>query len=727
MPGWLRGIARPLREREAMDRTIGGAPLLSLDAVVIDTETTGLDPRKARVIELAGVRLLAGKLVADDSFRQLLRPADEPIPAETTRIHGIDDAMVAGSPLFADVWPGLRSFLGQAPVIGHAVGFDLAVLKRECDLAGLPWIRPRTLDTRQLAQIAAPELAGYSLDELAAWLGVGVVDRHSALGDAITAARVFVALVPKLRDHGIRTVAEAERACRALTAVLDDQVRSGWIEAVEATARVDTEQTLKRFDSYAFRHRIRGIMRTPVIFVSPDTQVGEALVRMTNEKISAVYVHGPQPEPEVKAADAGIVTERDVLRALARDGAPALRQPVAEIMSQPLAAVPADAFVYRAIGRMNRLKTRHLGVVDEEGCVIGALSARDLLRLRAGDAISLGDEIDDAADAHALSAARAQLPRVAQMLLAEGLSGRDIAEVISRELGALSRQAAVIAERIMRENGRGEPPCDYALLVLGSAGRGESLLAMDQDNALIFAQGEPDGEEDRWFAALGTHVADILHEVGVPYCRGGVMAKNPPWRGSAATWRDRIDEWITRSRPADLLSVDIFFDLRAVHGNGSLAVSVRHAAFAAAEGQVAFAKLLVENVSVPSSLKFFGGIRTVAGRIDLKAAGLISLVSWVRAMAIRYHVMERSTSARLAGVKARVRASESDLDALDEAQGAFLDLILSQQLDDIAQGIPPTNAVAVKRLSGRDLDRLRGALDAVSTIDELGRDLLFKD
>ena len=46
-----------------MDRTSGGAPLLSLDAVVIDTETTGLDPRKARVIELAGVRLSAGKLV----------------------------------------------------------------------------------------------------------------------------------------------------------------------------------------------------------------------------------------------------------------------------------------------------------------------------------------------------------------------------------------------------------------------------------------------------------------------------------------------------------------------------------------------------------------------------------------------------------------------------------------------------------------------------------------
>ena len=86
-----------------MDRTSGGAPLLSLDAVVIDTETTGLDPRKARVIELAGVRLSAGKLVADDTFRQLLRPAGEIDPRRDDahswhrRCHGRGIAAVCGS------------------------------------------------------------------------------------------------------------------------------------------------------------------------------------------------------------------------------------------------------------------------------------------------------------------------------------------------------------------------------------------------------------------------------------------------------------------------------------------------------------------------------------------------------------------------------------------------------------------------------------------------------
>jgi CBS domain-containing protein len=397
-------------------------------------------------------------------------------------------------------------------------------------------------------------------------------------------------------------------------------------------------------------------------------------------------------------------------------------------MAKPLVAVPADAFVYRAIGRMSRLRIRHLGVVDEAGHVVGALSSRDLLRLRAGEATSLGDEIDDAADARALSVAWAKLPVVAEALLAEGFSGREIAEVISAELRALSHQAAVLAEQIMRERGLGGPPVPYDLIVLGSAGRGESLLAMDQDNAVIFEQGEPEGSEDRWFAAFGAHVADILHEAGVRYCTGGVMAKNESWRGSVATWRQRIDQWITRSNPADILSVDIFFDLRPAHGNGGgLAGAVRQAAFAAARGQVAFAKLLVEDIRAPAGLGFFGGIRTEGGRIDLKANGLYGLVAAARAMAIRHHVMERSTPERLAGVKDIVGVRQSDFDALAEAHGAFLDLIVSQQVEDIAHGTPPSNAVSVKRLSAHDRDRLKSALGAVASVDELVRDLLFKD
>lgn len=705
----------------------GVIPLIALDAVVIDTETTGLDPRKAWIVEIAAVRLVGGQLQPEAVFRRLVRPA-EPIPKLATGIHGIDDAAVADAPAFASVWPELAAYIGDAVVIGHAIGFDLAVLKRECERAGIAWSPPRTLDTRLLAQVAEPVLAGYSLDSLAAWLGVEITDRHSALGDALACARIFLALLPKLRGGGIRTLAEAERACGALTDVLDQQHRAGWVEAVGAPSRTDTERTLQRIDSYAFRHRVRDIMRAPPRFVVADNPVRDTLALMMKERISSFFVRtGPLSEQDVQAQNSGIVTERDLLRAVATHGADALDMPIERFMSKPLITVPADAFVYRAIGRMSRVKIRHLGAVDDNGVVVGALSARDLLRLRASEAISLGDEIDQGEDAKALAVAWAKLPHVAAALLAEGLAARDIAAVISREVGALTRQAAVLAEKRMRDDGKGDPPCAYSVVVLGSAGRGESLLAMDQDNALIFAQGEPEGPEDRWFAAFAQHLADTLHDAGIPYCPGGVMARNPPWRGSLSTWQTRVDDWIQRSNARDLLSVDIFFDLRGVHGNVDLANRLRETALDAAKGQAAFAKLLVESAGMSESgLNFMGGFRTEQGRIDLKKAGLFGIVTAARALAICHHVVERSTSERLAALRGLGIGSEADLDALGEAQSVFLDLILAQQIEDIENGMPASNAVITKNLSRRDQNRLRTSLRAVERIDELTRNLLFK-
>jgi len=710
-----------------MAATGNATPLIALDAVVIDTETTGLDPARARVIEIAAVRLAAGRIDADKPFRSLVRPA-APIPETATAIHGIDAAKVADAPLFDDIWPKLADFAADGVVIGHTIGFDLAVLKRECERAGIAWRRPRTLDTRLLAEVAAPDLPGYSLDVVAAWLGVEITDRHSALGDAMTTARIFRALVPKLRDGGIRTLAEAMAACRALTDVLEQQHRAGWIEPVTAPSRVDSERTLARIDTFPYRHRVRDVMSAPAKFTAADTPVNAALARMASEKISSLFVFLGKSDKPPRPMETGIVTERDVLRVLSEHGGAALGMPVEKVMSQPLATVPAEAFVYLAIGRMSRMGIRHLGVTDEAGTIVGALSARDLLRLRAGEAVSLGDEIDQAEDVHGLVVAWGKLPQVTASLVAEGVGAGDIAAVISRQLGSLTRQAALLAERRMRSQGLGEPPCDYALAVLGSAGRGESLLAMDQDNALIFAKGEPGGREDRWFATLGTHVADILHEVGVRYCPGGVMAKNPQWRGSLATWQARIAEWITRSHPEDLLAVDIFFDMRGVHGDAGLVDQVWRAGFDAARGDASFAKLLAEAAGEPEAgLNWFGGLRTKEGRIDLKKVGLFRIVTFARVLAIRHHVVERSTPARLDGIKALGLGAESDIDALAEAQAVFLNLILAQQIDDIEHGRPTTNAVLVKRLNAGERERLHTALKAVRPIEELTRDLLFKE
>jgi DNA polymerase-3 subunit epsilon/CBS domain-containing protein len=432
-----------------------------------------------------------------------------------------------------------------------------------------------------------PRLGNHSLEGLAAWLGVEVRERHRAMADAALAANIFFKLVPRLRDVGIRTLAEAHQACRSLTAVLEQYHRAGWAEPVAAPADAERQAAGERLDSFPYRHRVRDIMAKPGVFVPAEARVKEVLDLLLARRISSAFVGEP-------TRGTGIATERDLLRAIGKDGAAALDMPVGEIASRPIIGVPEEAFVYRAIGRMSARGIRHLAAFSESGEIVGAVSARDLLRLRASAAIELGDDVDQAKDVPALARAWAKVPSTARRLLEEDVSPRDIAGVIARELGALTRRAAELAETAMIREGRGGPPCSFTVVVLGSAGRGESLLALDQDNAILFETGEPDGPEDRWFGELGRRLNDILHEVGLPYCAGGVMARNPDFRGSVATWRTRIEQWIGRSRPDDLLNVDIFFDLRPVHGDGALAGNLWRDAWAAARRAPAFLRLLAD-------------------------------------------------------------------------------------------------------------------------------------
>ncbi len=706
---------------------LNATPLIAIDGAVIDTETTGLDAAKARLLEIAVVLVSRGRLQEDTPFRSLVQPG-EAVPTRATAIHGLDTAALAEARGFATVWPEFTSFVGSRVLIGHSLGFDLAILKHECERAGIGWTSPRTLDVRLLAEAIRPNLPGYSLEELAAWLEVPVEARHSARGDALTTARIFLAMVPHLREAGIRTLAEAEQACRGLTEVLAKQHRAGWLEPVAPTGGA-REQWPPRLDSYPFRHRVTDLMHEPQ-FCTADATVGAAVRHMVRARISSLFVvfDAAEDAPPSRPEEIGIITERDVLRAIMEHGSAALFMPVGRVANSPLQTIPADAFIYRAMGRMRRLKVRHLGVTDDGGRVCGAVSARDLLRQRAEEAMWLGEEIDEAPDAAALARAWAKLPLIARSLIGEDVSTREVAAIISREIGALTRRATMLGEQCMQAGGRGEPPCTYAIAVLGSAGRDESLLALDQDNALVFADGAPGSEEDRWFEALGMHLADILHEVGVPYCKGGVMAKNPQWRGSRQIWQDRIASWIKRSNPGDLLSVDIFFDLRGVYGDTGLTTMLRQEAYDIAAGEVGFAKLLAEAAGalVEQGLGWFGRIKTSRGRIDLKKAGLFAIVTTARVLAIRHHITERSTPARLGALKKAGIGGEQDLDALAQAQDVFLELILRQQIDDITEGLPPSNAVAVSRLGPGDRNRLRAALEAVQHLDDLTRDLLFR-
>lgn len=699
-----------------MVEVAGNVPLFALDAVAIDLETTGLDPQTARVVEIGAVRCTRGRVSEDDGFETLLSGGGQLSP-DIERLTGIQNRQFEGQPTFAEAYPKFVEFCGDHVLIGHSIGFDLALLRRECQLAGIRWHQPRVLDTRLLAKIAAPRLPEHSLEALASWLQLELGARHRARADAISAARVFYALLPKLREGGIRTLGEAENACRGLTDQLNRYHRAGWVEPVSNPAQRDTERTLARLDSYPYRHRVREVMSAPPLVVSEACSLREAMQTMAGRRVSSVFVGNGED-----SANWGILTERDVLRAIVRNDAAALDKPASAIASRPLITVPVDDFVYRAIGRMSRLNLRHLAVLGEDGEVVGALSSRDLLRLRATLAIALGDDIDQAQDVAALGRAWAKLAAMARALIVEHIAAREIAGIIAREIGALTRKAAELAENAMLAEGQGAPPRPYAVLVLGSAGRGESLLSMDQDNAIVY-DGEDDVEVDGWFAELGRRFTQTLHEVGVPLCKGGVMASNEAFRTSMSGWERRIMHWVGRANPTDLLNVDIFFDLRAVHGTGSLGAKLARFAIEHAKGNRPFLKMLVEvHGEQESPLTLFGGFKLEDGRIDLKRHALGKIVATARVMALAVGISARSTADRLREIRNLGKGGEADLAQLDAAHQRVMDLILRAQIFDIRAGRQPSTRVPLDLLDAAERSALKSDFGMLASLDTLVRD-----
>ena len=694
---------------------ISGVPLSSLSAVCLDLETTGLDIVVARVVQIGAVNIFSGRIDTEDCFDCLVNPK-VPIPAASSRIHNINDQSVSDADDFMSAFWQFEKWSNARLLIGYSIGFDLAILKAEHERANSKWASPRCLDVRHLVELITPNNGIESLEATAQWLGIPVVGRHNALGDALLTAKIFIALLTRLRDLDIVTLAQAERASLNLLSQHESEHRAGWHQMGKSIGvKPESVGTYARIDSYPYRHRVRDAMHSPAVVINSCMIVEDSLQKMMSNRISSAFV-----EPVGDEDDYGIITERDILRAIHDNPSGALKIKVADVASRPLVSIDQDEFVYRAISMMTSQNFRHLAVTDSGGQLVGALSSRDLLHQRAEDVVALGDSIEQAETVGELGRIWADLTTVARGLVSEQVDARDIAAVISRELCALTQRACEISERIMVDRDRGDPPCNYSMLVLGSGGRGESLLAMDQDNAIIYADGGDEDANDQWFKELGESVADILNAVGVVYCKGGIMAKNTEWRMTRSQWRFAVTNWIRGTTPEEILNADIFFDSTTVYGDVEMGASIRREALHLASRSRVFLNLLslrANDIQLP--INWLGLLRTKNGRIDLKIGGIMPIFSAARVLALRHASPERSTPKRLEAVQDKLMQGQHLIENLIEAHRIFLDLILKQQLKDIETGKKLSNSISPSDLASRDKQSLKWAFNQVRGISDL--------
>ncbi len=185
------------------------ALLDNLTYVVFDTETTGLLPGSGdEIVQLAAVRIVNGKRVETEVLDTLVNPG-RPIPAYSTRIHGITDAMVAHCPGIEVAARRLHRFAQGAVLVAHNADFDMAFLHRDEAHIGLRFDHP-VLDTVMLSAILFGDSANHSLDALTTRLGIDLSEeaRHTAIGDASATAEVLLKLIPALQARGLNTLGD---------------------------------------------------------------------------------------------------------------------------------------------------------------------------------------------------------------------------------------------------------------------------------------------------------------------------------------------------------------------------------------------------------------------------------------------------------------------------------------------------------------------------------------
>ncbi|MCB8745709.1 DNA polymerase III subunit epsilon [Rhodoferax sp. U2-2l] len=187
--------------------------LSELAYTVFDTETTGLNPSEGdEIIQMGATRCVNGKLLRQESFEQLVNPG-RLIPAATIPIHGITQDMVSGKPGITEVLPAFYAFAQDTVLVAHNAAFDMKFLQLQEKATGLKFDHP-VLDTLLLSAVVHPNQESHRLEAIAERFNITVLGRHTALGDALVTAEVWLRLIPLLQAMGIHTLRQAREAAQ---------------------------------------------------------------------------------------------------------------------------------------------------------------------------------------------------------------------------------------------------------------------------------------------------------------------------------------------------------------------------------------------------------------------------------------------------------------------------------------------------------------------------------
>jgi CBS domain-containing protein len=308
-----------------------------------------------------------------------------------------------------------------------------------------------------------------------------------------------------------------------------------------------------------FNRPVRDVQSSYLNTIVQSASIREAALSMSQTRRDYVLVRDESGNPM------GIITDVDlreqvVINGVERDA------PVTEVMSVPPLSIDGGSLCYEAILFMLNKKVKHL-FVEENGQIVSVVRLEKLLGSYKESPFIYIRNIQRALDPSALSMAWAQTPQLVQSLHDRGVKSEIVNQIVTAISDAITHNLIEQAQREL-----GPAPAAFVFMALGSEGRMEQTLSTDQDNAIIYADVEPEKREDAraYFLELGKRVCDGLAAVGFSYCEGGLMAKNSKWTHSLSHWKKNYSNWFDEPFSDKILHVSTFFDCRTVYGESGL-------------------------------------------------------------------------------------------------------------------------------------------------------------
>lgn len=361
-----------------------------------------------------------------------------------------------------------------------------------------------------------------------------------------------------------------------------------------------------------------------------------------------------------------------------------------------------------ALGMLNHSRKKCLIVLSDDKNVTGMITSDELAGAFLSTPELIIEEIKNACDTETLRCIFLKFRSLAVSMIAGHADPYETVLFNSFVADAICRRVLTVCIDEL-----GDPPCRFAFIQTGSAGRREQTLSTDQDNAIIFENCEEAvmAGVSSYFLALGRKVNEMLSGVGYMLCKGGKMAGNPLWCQPLNRWKRYFSDWIRSPGPSEILEMSIFFDFRFCYGDSSLADELREYV----SSGIRTSDIYFHHVA--SAWKQFATVTDLRmeRKADIKRL-IMPLTGIIRLYALRHGVKGFSTTERIIDLYSEDLLDHNMLRNAIKAWKDLTSLRLIRQAECLKGGVEPDNIIDFRLVN---YDLVSYAEQAAETVNEL--------